>query len=62
MAKRENYRRLDVLINIVAQTVSPALQQSAIVKFRDINSHYLPIYEAELFADPKLVQNPFYTK
>lgn len=62
MAKRDNYRRLDLLINIIAQTVSPALQQSAIVKFRDVNSHYFPIYEAELFADPKLVQNPFYTK
>jgi uncharacterized protein YkvS len=62
IAKRYNYKRLDLLLNIVAQTVNPALQQSAITKFRDVNSHYFPIHEAELFADPQLVQNPFYTK
>ena len=62
IAKRENYRRLDILLNVVAQTVNPAVQQSAITKFRDVDSHYLPIHEAELFADPQLVQNPFYTK
>lgn len=62
MAKRDNYKRLDLLLNMVAETVSPVVQQSAITKFRDVNSHYFPIFEAELFADPKLVQNPFYTK
>ncbi|WP_316807754.1 RagB/SusD family nutrient uptake outer membrane protein [Pedobacter agri] len=62
VAKRENYRRLDILLNVVAQTVNPAVQQSAITKFRDVDSHYFPIHEAELFADPQLVQNPFYTK
>lgn len=62
MAKRDNYRRLDLLLNVVAQTVNPAVQQSAITKFRDVNSHYFPIHDAELFADPQLVQNPFYTK
>ena len=62
IAKHENYRRLSVLLDMVAKTVSPAVQQSAITKFRDVNSHYLPINENELFADSKLVQNPFYTK
>lgn len=62
MAKRDNYRRLDIILNMIAQTVSPAVQQSAINKFRDINSHYFPIPETEIFADPQLVQNPFYTK
>jgi len=62
IAKRDNYRRLQLLTGIVAQTVSPAVQQSAITKYQDINSHYLPIFESELFADPQLVQNPFYTK
>ncbi|QIL38264.1 RagB/SusD family nutrient uptake outer membrane protein [Pedobacter sp. HDW13] len=62
MAKRDNYKRLDIMLNMVAQTVSPAVQQSAINKFRDINSHYFPIPETEIFADPQLVQNPFYTK
>ncbi len=62
VAKRDNYRRLNVLTEMIASTVSPAVQQSAIIKFQDKNSHYLPINEMQLFADPKLVQNPFYTK
>ncbi|RZJ20600.1 MAG: RagB/SusD family nutrient uptake outer membrane protein [Acinetobacter sp.] len=62
IAKRDNYKRLNVLLDMVARTVSPALQQSAVTKFRDVNSHYLPINERELFSDPKLIQNPFYTK
>ena len=62
VAKRDNYRRINILLDMIARTVSPALQQSAITKFKDVNSHYMPIRETELFADPKLVQNPFYTK
>jgi len=62
VAKRDNYKRLDVLLDMIAGTVSPTVQQSAIIKFQDKNSHYLPIQEAQLFVDPKLVQNPFYTK
>ncbi|WP_205943465.1 RagB/SusD family nutrient uptake outer membrane protein [Pedobacter polaris] len=61
-AKRNNYSRIDILLDMVSRTVQPTLQQSAITKFRDPNSHYLPIFQDDLFADPKLVQNPFYTK
>lgn len=59
-AKRNNYKRLDILLNMVAQTVPGNLQQSAIAKFKDPNSHYLPIYQYELQTDKNLVQNPFY--
>jgi hypothetical protein len=45
---------------MVASTVPPDRQQSAIAKFRDKNSHYLPIYYYELQTDRQLVQNPFY--
>lgn len=62
IAKRDNYRRISILLDMVARTVTPALQQSAVTKFKDVNSHYLPIRENELFSDPKLIQNPFYTK
>jgi hypothetical protein len=61
-AKRDNYNRLDILLDMVYKTVDPSLHQSAMYKFRDKNSHYLPIHEQELFADSKLVQNPFYIK
>lgn len=62
VAKRDNYRRLDMLLEVISRTVSPLIQQSAITKYKDVNSHYMPIADAELFADPLLVQNPFYTK
>jgi hypothetical protein len=59
-AKRGNYARLSILLDMVASTVPPDRQQSAIAKFRDKNSHYLPIYYYELQTDRQLVQNPFY--
>jgi len=59
-AKRENYRRIGILLNMVSTTVPPDRQQSAITKFRDHNSHYLPIFSYELETDKLLVQNPFY--
>jgi starch-binding outer membrane protein, SusD/RagB family len=59
-AKRENYRRLGILLDIVASTVPPDRQQSAIAKFRDPNSHYLPIFSTELETNKLLVQNSFY--
>ncbi|MFD2288278.1 RagB/SusD family nutrient uptake outer membrane protein [Pedobacter petrophilus] len=62
IAKRDNYRRLSVLLGMVAQTVSPAVQQSALAKYQDFNSHYLPILQSEIVTDPQLVQNPFYTR
>lgn len=59
-AKRDNYRRMDVLLNMVAASVPSDIQQSAINKYRDKNSHYLPVFDDELSADRTLTQNPFY--
>jgi hypothetical protein len=59
-AKRNNYERLDILLNLVAITVSADRQQSAIAKYKDRNSHYFPIYFYELTTDKQLEQNPFY--
>ncbi len=59
-AKRGNYRRINILTDLVSSTVPPDRQQSAIAKFKDPNSHYLPIYAYELQTDPLLIQNPFY--
>ena len=59
-AKRANYKRLDILLNTVSKTVPGNLQQSAIAKYRDYNSHYFPIFQYELQTDKNLVQNPFY--
>ncbi|MDP4262678.1 MAG: RagB/SusD family nutrient uptake outer membrane protein [Bacteroidota bacterium] len=59
-ARRNNYQRLNILLQMVANTVPPDRQQAAIAKFQDKNSHYFPIYYYELQTDKQLVQNPFY--
>ncbi|MEZ0487904.1 RagB/SusD family nutrient uptake outer membrane protein [Fibrella aquatica] len=59
-AKRNNYKRLDILLDMVARSVPPDRQQSAIAKYKDYNSHYLPIFQYELQTNRQLVQNPFY--
>jgi starch-binding outer membrane protein, SusD/RagB family len=59
-AKRDNYARIDLLLNMVSISVAPDRQQSAIAKYQDHNSHYFPIYDYELQTDQNLVQNPFY--
>lgn len=59
-AKRGGYLRREILLDIVAEAVPSDAQQSAITKYMDQNSHYLPIYDDELSADLTLKQNPFY--
>ncbi|CAM3977202.1 RagB/SusD family nutrient uptake outer membrane protein [Mucilaginibacter galii] len=59
-ARRDNYARLDLLLNVVATTAAAENQQAAIVKLRDTRSHYFPIYLYELQTNKALVQNPFY--
>jgi starch-binding outer membrane protein, SusD/RagB family len=59
-AKRNNYKRIDILLNMISTTVPGNLQQSAMAKTKDPNSHYFPIYQYELQTDKNLVQNSFY--
>ena len=59
-ARRNNYQRLDLLLDMISGTVPANRQQSAIAKFKDKNCHYLPIYTYELTTNKALVQNPFY--
>jgi hypothetical protein len=59
-AKRNNYQRLSILLNMIALSVPSNMQQSAQIKMQDKNAHYLPIYLNELQTNRLLVQNPFY--
>ncbi|MFY7827307.1 MAG: RagB/SusD family nutrient uptake outer membrane protein [Flectobacillus sp.] len=59
-AKRANYKRIDLLLDLTARSVPVERQQSAIAKIKDPNSHYLPIYQYEIQTNKLLVQNPFY--
>ena len=48
------------VIGALALVLPPAFQQTALAKFKDQNSLYLPIPNADILLDPNLVQNPFY--
>lgn len=60
VAKRNNYERMDLLMEMAGISVPPDKQQSAFAKLKDKNSHYLPIYLYELQTNKLLEQNPFY--
>lgn len=59
-AKRNNYERSSILLNMVLNSVPSNLQQSAIAKLQDKNAHYMPVYLYELQTNKLMVQNPFY--
>ena len=59
-AKRDNYKNLSVLTEAAIINAPKNVIQTIINKYKDVNSHYLPINTDELQADKKLVQNPFY--
>jgi hypothetical protein len=58
--KRDNYAHIDFLLDMVAEQVPANIMNSAKAKMLDHNSHYFPIYNAELLTNKNLVQNPFY--
>lgn len=59
-ARRNGYERIDLVINMVIRYAPPDRQQSIANKYRDVNSHYFPIYAGELETNRELEQNPFY--
>lgn len=59
-ARKENYKYIDIILDVAIKTAPANQQQSILAKLRDTNSHYLPINEYELNTNKALVQNPFY--
>lgn len=59
-AKRNNYERLDIIINMATASAPPDRQQTIVNKYKDVNSHYWPIFLYEIETNKNLVQNPFY--
>ncbi|WP_207495859.1 RagB/SusD family nutrient uptake outer membrane protein [Aridibaculum aurantiacum] len=59
-AKRNNYERLQLLLDIASISIPPDRRQAAFNKLRDKNSHYFPIYFYEIQTNRLLEQNPFY--
>ncbi len=59
-AKRNQYERLQLLIDMVLLSAPAEKQLTIKNKYLDTLSHYLPIYYSELDANPELEQNKFY--
>lgn len=60
-ARRNNYELLDLITDMVLNYAPTDRQQAMLAKYRDINSHYLPIYYIEIQrSNGVLEQNPFY--
>jgi starch-binding outer membrane protein, SusD/RagB family len=59
-AKRNDYAREGILLDMVAKSAPVERQQTIVNKYRDHRSHYFPIYTFELQTNKNLVQNPFY--
>ena len=59
-ARRNNYERLDLIIQAVSLNAPSTRQVTILNKYRDTLSHYLPIYIDEIEDNPNLVQNPYY--
>jgi hypothetical protein len=59
-SKRNNYAHIQYLLDIVTKVAPGDRQQYILNKYKDVRSHYLPIYIYELQTDKNLVQNPFY--
>lgn len=59
-AKRNDYKSINYLMNIIPYSTITDKVYSVRVKMRDRNSHYLPLPKDDLERNPLLVQNPFY--
>src|SRR5690606_31428740 len=47
-ARRNNYARLDLITGMIVNYAPADRQQAMLGKYRDVNSHYLPIYYIEI--------------
>lgn len=61
-ARRNDYERLDLLLSMVLRSAPSDKQVTIRNKYKDVQSHFLPIYYTELQANPALEQNPFYSE
>lgn len=59
-ARRNNYARIDYLMDLALNSAPTGKQQSLQSKYGDHRSHYWPIHEDELMSNQSLVQNQFY--
>ncbi|MDD2560331.1 MAG: RagB/SusD family nutrient uptake outer membrane protein [Bacteroidales bacterium] len=59
-AKRNNYNKLNYLMSIVPNSTTPDKVYSLQVKYKNFNSHYLPLPQRDIESNPLLEQNPFY--
>lgn len=62
-AKRDNYRRIDLLTDMVKRSAPVDRLTTILSKYNDTLSHYFPIPQSDIDANfPLLEQNPFYAE
>lgn len=59
-ARRNNYAKIDYLMDLALNSAPTGKQQSLQSKYGDHRSHYWPIHDDELKSNQSLVQNTFY--
>lgn len=59
-ARRNNYARIDYLMDLALVSAPTGKQQSLQSKYGDYRSHYWPIHDDEIKSNDALVQNTFY--
>lgn len=60
-AKRDSYAGIKYLLDLALRTSAPAEKQKSLqTKFKDVRSHYWPIYFEEVENNPLLIQNDYY--
>lgn len=60
-ARRNNYQQLSLITDMIVNFAPSDRQQAMLGKYRDVRSHYLPVYYIEVQrSGGVLLQNPFY--
>ena len=59
-SRRNDYANINYLMQTVTNSVYSDKVYSVQVKYRDYNSHYLPLPQYDIETNNLLVQNPFY--
>jgi starch-binding outer membrane protein, SusD/RagB family len=59
-ARRDNYRRKELIFTMIANSAASSLQNELIKRYTDTLSLYYPLPQSDILADPNLKQNKYY--
>ncbi|GAB3648434.1 RagB/SusD family nutrient uptake outer membrane protein [Echinicola sediminis] len=62
VSKMNDYENLDLMLQVAIDNAPETNLNSILNQLRDKRSHYFPVFNSELNANPNLEQNPYYLK